>query len=570
MYVFKHALVQDAAYDSLLKSKRIELHQRIAEALEKHFGDTAETAPEVIARHYTAAGLAGRAVPYWLNAGRNAMARAANQEAIGHLDRGLELQRSLAPSHGREERELDLLLEMGEAQGRSGKDVEAMRTFEQAAELSNALGFPERLAQAALGCALAASRMGVPSATSIRLLHQADRALPPGDSMLKAQVLARLAVQLVIAGEPEQSKALRENAGAMAQRLDGFADVAGILFIALVIGPWSPQVVEQVEIMLPGMRENIKTALLAGEKERARDMFFGVTAASARLRDVPAALAELQQFERLAEEQRQPFNLYWVATFRAALALFAGKFEESKTLAGKALSIGRSVHGLNAEGMFGVQMFGVARERGQLKELAPLIDRFVSSTAQDSTWRPGLALIYAELGMLERARKEFEELAAKNFAAVPNDGTWLNCMCMLAEVCCMLGDVARSSELYAALLPYARCNVVAPPTIACYGALTRHLGMLATTLCRWEDAERHFEDALASNLQQGGLPWAAHTRYQYAAMLRARGLQEDAERSSNLLAEALKTAQSLGMNALIERVALLADGAGSEAAVQPR
>jgi predicted ATPase len=90
-YSFKHALVQDAAYQSLLKSKRQQLHARIAEALEQGFRDIGETRPEILAQHLTDAGLVERAIPYWRRAGERAAGRSANLEAIAHLNKGLEL-----------------------------------------------------------------------------------------------------------------------------------------------------------------------------------------------------------------------------------------------------------------------------------------------------------------------------------------------------------------------------------------------------------------------------------------------------------------------------------------------
>jgi predicted ATPase len=88
-YVFKHALIQDAAYQSLLRSTRQQYHQRIAQVLEVRFPETAETQLELLAHHYTEAGLAAQAVGYWQRAGRRAVERSAYVEAIAHLSRGL-------------------------------------------------------------------------------------------------------------------------------------------------------------------------------------------------------------------------------------------------------------------------------------------------------------------------------------------------------------------------------------------------------------------------------------------------------------------------------------------------
>jgi tetratricopeptide (TPR) repeat protein len=100
-YVFKHALVQDAAYNTLLKSRRRELHQRIARTLQAQFPDTATSAPELLAHHCTEAGLTREAVRYWRSAGRKAIERTANAEAIAQLSRGLELITTLPPTSER-------------------------------------------------------------------------------------------------------------------------------------------------------------------------------------------------------------------------------------------------------------------------------------------------------------------------------------------------------------------------------------------------------------------------------------------------------------------------------------
>ena len=97
-YTFKHALVQDAAYDSLLKSRRQELHAKIARVIEERFPNVKDTEPEVLAHHYTAAGQLSAAIPLWQKAGELALKRMALTEAISHLNQGLELVATLPRS----------------------------------------------------------------------------------------------------------------------------------------------------------------------------------------------------------------------------------------------------------------------------------------------------------------------------------------------------------------------------------------------------------------------------------------------------------------------------------------
>ena len=89
-YSFKHALVRDTAYAGLLKSRRVQLHAAIARAIEWSFAHLVETEPETLAHHLSEAGLPEKAAGYWLRAGKIAVARFANIEAIAHLRRGIE------------------------------------------------------------------------------------------------------------------------------------------------------------------------------------------------------------------------------------------------------------------------------------------------------------------------------------------------------------------------------------------------------------------------------------------------------------------------------------------------
>jgi predicted ATPase len=112
-YVFKHALIQDAAYESLLKSTRQQYHQRIAQVLESQFPETAEAEPELLAHHYTEAGLIEQAVGYWQKAGQSAIQRSGHVEAITHLRQGLAFLETLPETPERTRRKVDMLIALG-------------------------------------------------------------------------------------------------------------------------------------------------------------------------------------------------------------------------------------------------------------------------------------------------------------------------------------------------------------------------------------------------------------------------------------------------------------------------
>jgi predicted ATPase len=146
-YVFKHALIQDAAAQSLLKSTRQGYHQRIAQVLEAQFPETAEAQPELLAHHYTEAGVTGQAVAYWYKAGQRASERSAHLEAIAHLRQGLALLQTLPETPERTQHEVDILIALGAlliaTKGPTASEVE--QTYARARHLCEHLEAPPQL-----------------------------------------------------------------------------------------------------------------------------------------------------------------------------------------------------------------------------------------------------------------------------------------------------------------------------------------------------------------------------------------------------------------------------------------
>jgi serine/threonine protein kinase/predicted ATPase len=152
-YVFKHALLEDALYNSLVKKRRQEFHGRAAAALETRFPQTVESRPELVAHHFTEAGLAEKAIGYWLQAGLRSKERSADVEAIGHLTKGLALLRTLDETPERDRRELQFLTTLGPAyiavRGYAAPEVGP--TLLRARELCERIGDPRQLFGIMLG-----------------------------------------------------------------------------------------------------------------------------------------------------------------------------------------------------------------------------------------------------------------------------------------------------------------------------------------------------------------------------------------------------------------------------------
>ena len=152
-FVFKHALVRDAAYGTLLRRPRQELHARIAKVLEERWPDAVETQPELLAHHFTQAELAERALDYWRRAGERALRRSANAEAVHHLTTGLELLAAQpdTPKRAKQELTLQISLAIALTATKGFAPPETVRAYKRARELCHVLGDQTQLFPATYG-----------------------------------------------------------------------------------------------------------------------------------------------------------------------------------------------------------------------------------------------------------------------------------------------------------------------------------------------------------------------------------------------------------------------------------
>jgi class 3 adenylate cyclase/tetratricopeptide (TPR) repeat protein len=194
VYSFKHALVRDAAYKSLLKSRRQQLHGQIARALEERFADIVASQPEIAAHHFTEAGLVERAVDYWLKAGQHAARRSANAEALNHLTRGLELLPNIADPTLRNKSELLLQTSFGHSlRATKGWSVESVkRAYTRALQLCKESGFDEHTLPAVFGLwtwNFLRAALGEAQALAENLVNTAENADDPVFKVLAYEAL---------------------------------------------------------------------------------------------------------------------------------------------------------------------------------------------------------------------------------------------------------------------------------------------------------------------------------------------------------------------------------------------
>lgn len=233
-------------------------------------------------------------------------------------------------------------------------------------------------------------------------------------------------------------------------------------------------------------------------------------------------------------------------------AIMDGRFEDGERLALEGLAIGQRAHYRSTAGAeqaaFGAQVLELRFLQGRLSEMEPAVSASVAHGPEVVGWQAALASIHSQLGREQEARAEFEKLSKGDFAALPRDMSWLITLSLLSEVCAHLGDACRAAFLYELLLPYSGHNIIAgAPAVVCRGSASYDLGLLATTMGRWDEAARHFEDALEMNAKTGVRPWLARTKHDYAAMLIRRNSPGDGDKAFRLLTEAIAVYGQIGM-----------------------
>jgi class 3 adenylate cyclase len=236
-YLFKHALIRDAAYESLLKSKRLQIHSRIAHVLEEQFPEMVQAQPELVAHHYTGAGLIAQAIPYWQKAGEQAVQRAAFSEAINYFAEGLSLlpertgeSNSDQPEDELGKRRCELLLAMGEAQRRGGQSLRAQQTLIRAADIAQALLSAELVGRAALGLSHLANQFGLPVAPTATRLFEQTLARSSQDSVLRATILGGLATALATMGEAERAFEYGQQGTEIARRVNDASGAGAVRY----------------------------------------------------------------------------------------------------------------------------------------------------------------------------------------------------------------------------------------------------------------------------------------------------------------------------------------------------
>jgi class 3 adenylate cyclase/DNA-binding CsgD family transcriptional regulator len=537
---FAHALVWRAVYDRMTTSRRAALHLEVARAIERRTV-TDRTLSE-LARHYAAAvpiADAETAVEVAGRAADVAMRSLAFEDAT-------ELLLRVLPLVSEPDARAEMLVRIAEGELPAGDASSALGHLQAAAAMARACKRGDLLVRAALAFEEASWRLGLPGNEAEAFMREA---LPHvGDEATRIRVLAARGRALALSGD-ESADTVIETALAAARalhddRLERFT--LGTWFTL----PWKPErysLMMQRAFELKALCADLDDPRMAMHAQQWLTLSLLLNGDFAPVRDV------LAEHHRIAVLSQEPFHLHLSAAVGSTLALMEGRFVDAERLAGEASDLASTLSGVDASGVYGVQMFSLRREQGRLDEVRPIVEAIARFDRTQTSWRPGLAAVYAELGLIDEARAELKLLVTPGLARVPRDAIYLAAMTYLSDAVAIVGDRSAASMLYAALEPYRGTVVVVAHVIACYGAVDRYLGLLAETAGRSRDAERHYVQAIELDGTAGAPTWLAHSRFRYASFLARQGRRDGPRRAYALLQDVVEATSAIGMPALERR-----------------
>ena len=554
-YAFAHALVRQTLYERLGSLRRARLHGQVGEALEALPGSEAYV--ETLAHHFAQAATDGqgvKAADYALAAGRIATGRLGYEEAAAHYEQGLQALALTAQPE--DERRCQLLIALGQARWDAGDLEGARQASAEAAGLAQKLHDRIALARAALSyCGPNRFELAVAvTQPVVDLLQRALLALGDEPSPLRAQLLGRLATF----SDATRKPVIARQALDMARQVADPATLSGVIAATI----WATNGPDTLHESLAMTRELGRLADDLGDSRLRALAHEWLLDHLLELGDIEAAEREFQALQRLAETRRERYFKWHVTAIRANHAHLRGAIERCEALANAALAHRFEGHDEPATNTFWAQLFFVRREQGRLDELVEAVVGFAAQSPHLPVWRCGLASIYAQLGRRAQARRELEGLAGAGFADLPRDTLWFASLSWLTDAAVFLGDGKRARLLYELMSPYAdRCVVL--QNLLGEGSVARQLGLLATTLSRYDDAARHFEHALEVNAHIRSPLWIGHTQHDYARMLLLRDGPGDRDTAIELVTDALATAEQLGLRALADKARRLKPTAGA-------
>jgi DNA-binding CsgD family transcriptional regulator len=548
-YRFTHVLIRETLADGLAASDRASRHLRAGQAIERLVADNPAPRAADLAHHFAQAlplGDAGKAISYARLAGEWAIDRVAWEDAVLHFERALSLLVQYAPDDTSSR--CDLLLALGEARWNGGAPDEARAAFRVAAELARDLESPERFARAALGVAGEDVVGGglLRDQTVVALLDEALAVLGAGDSRLRVRLLCQLAFALSLGKDTiARQLSLTTEALETARRL-GDARVLAQALDARWYAFRGPDGLRERQVIVA---EQFAVADTSGNRYGTLLATGGKAHDALEIGDLATYRQQTIVYQGLAAELQLPVHNLGGQFLAVIPPLIEGRLADADRWVAEATpDLVRTLIGDLGQRMVSQVALAVRGEQGRTDEALEIATRF-AATARDSEtcyWSAERVILLRQQGRVSESEREFATLASDDFADIPRDGYWLNTLCRLGEAAALLDDTQRATVLYGLLRPYSERNATRFLLWMCHGSVSHYLGLLATTLARWEDAERHFADALAMHERMGARLFATWTRAAWAETLARRLAAGDRERALDLATRALADAESIG------------------------
>ena len=552
-YRFSHALVRETLYDEVRTTRRVRLHQRIADVLEQRYGDAVESHLAELSYHYCEAALGGevdKAIGYAERAARRALASLAFEEAADHFERALSaLEANDVPDPLRR---CQLLLSRGDALHGAGLPAESERVFRDGVALARELDAPEYLAIAVIGVMRLVVTLGTVEPDAVVLLEEALEKLGDDFPVLRARLLARLSGRLMWMGDLGRSRAVALQAVELGQGTEQLSALEELHQLdRALISDWLSRGVEPARIPTDRL---LDLAVREGDRGAAFRAHVSLWRDHATVGERAAADRELRAQEELADELRQPRYRYESSRHLAGRALWEGRLADARSHAWDSRTAGLRSEPETALLSFGTQTYFLRRFQGRLAETEELLERGVEQYPDTILWAVLRTLMYAETGRVELAAEYLDRVVRsrfKPFETLPAVGAGLIAL-MLADAALPGQHVASAGRLYELLLPSEQRFVFIGGQ-GIVGSADRSLGNLAGLLERFDDAERHFEQALELETRFGACGWLPRTQSDYARVLLVRNAPGDRERALGLLDEAMTGSQELGLKGWLDR-----------------
>jgi predicted ATPase len=398
-YVFKHALIRDAAYSSLLKSRRRELHVAIARALADRFSDTVETTPELLAHHFTEAGELETAWRQWQRAGELAVARSALLEAAGHFTTALELLGTLPDTPGRVRQALNLQVLLGQAQaatkGYGARDV--TDAFARARELARQAGGTRELLSVLFGLWTSIAgqgEFGVARDLADELLAVAERA-----GMRTEMVWGHLAngVNHYSLGDPT---AAREHLARVVvlyrevERPPSPSDPGVMALSYATVNSWTLGLVEEAR---ERSRESLELAQHLGNPLALAWAGFFTAALHVFLREPRRALEHVDPLITLCEEHQFSLFVGLATIVRGAALSEDGRHDEGLAELRKGLVLYRATGQRVSHRLYLCWLAQAYAAAGAVEEAAATVDEALGMPTEERLFEPELHRLRAEL-----------------------------------------------------------------------------------------------------------------------------------------------------------------------------